>query len=148
MSLWGRVIINHPPGKLAVQTIGSGASAAGTSILHMRKRRCLPLQHGFQRPGKRSRSHGAEVSTMLTGGDKQRPGAGEDPVYLICNFDKSFARQPGRGKNPMKIHNQAGLRHSHLQAMLCPGVSQAAAPQGEERELGRRRGESAREMSS
>lgn len=41
----------------------------------------------FPRPESRS-NHGTGVSTMLTGGDRQIPGTGEDPVYLIWRFEE------------------------------------------------------------
>ena len=84
--LMGRVIMALHRRGLAVQTMGSGSLCSWPPNPFMQKS-MYRYSMIFPRPESRS-NHGTGVSTMLTGGDRQIPGTGEDPVYLIWRFEE------------------------------------------------------------
>ena len=84
--LTGRVIMALHRRGLAVRTMGSGSLCAWHPEPFMPKS-MYRYSMIFPRPESRS-NHGTGVSTMLTGGDRQIPGTGEDPVYLIWRFEE------------------------------------------------------------
>ena len=84
--LTGRVIMALHRRGLAVKTMGSGSLCSWHPEPFMPKS-MYRYSMIFPRPESRS-NHGTGVSTMRTGGDRQIPGTGEDPVYLIWRFEE------------------------------------------------------------